>query len=315
MSDNKYLKLGAFFDGRPGHEKQTVGIVTSLQQKISIELVTINVSRKIAPLQVLDVVRYYAAPSREKYPDLADCNLLIGTGTHTHLPMLDVKKVHGLPVVTCMSPASYLQNRFDLIFSPQHDRPEKAANIVETVGPPNPNCDTGRHEDDRVLLLCGGSDPKSHSWNSDEIVACFEKLVQHGPSRKYILSSSPRTPVETVLQLISLADQYDNIDFHDFANTPRGWVEKQYERCAQVWVTADSISMVYEALSSGCRVGIVPVRWRRHDSKFSRSVQYLMKTGRVVDVEDYLYSNHTWRSHEALNEAGRCADEILKRFL
>jgi hypothetical protein len=73
--------------------------------------------------------------------------------------------------------------------------------------------------------------------------------------------------------------------------------------------------MVYEALSSGCKVGIIPVRWRKKNSKFITSEKYLYEQDMVLDLEGYLSHGREWKDHPALNEASRCADEILQRFL
>ena len=73
--------------------------------------------------------------------------------------------------------------------------------------------------------------------------------------------------------------------------------------------------MVYEALSSGCKVGIIPVRWRKKNSKFIISEKYLHGHEMVIDLQGYLANDTTWKDHPALNEANRCADEIISRFL
>ena len=40
----KNLVLWRFMDGKPGHEKQTAGLIYNLKQHIDVELVTINCS-------------------------------------------------------------------------------------------------------------------------------------------------------------------------------------------------------------------------------------------------------------------------------
>jgi uncharacterized protein len=315
MTANKHMKIGVFFDGRPGHEKQTKGIVARLAERIDVDLITVQVTKKQALKQIADWLLYFSFSRKSPGRDLQHCNLLIGTGTHTHLPMLQVKKVYHIPVVTCMTPSSLLQNKFDLIFSPQHDGVKEQDNIFFTVGPPNPNVDLGQHLDDHVLILCGGADPKSHSWSDDSIIGGITALLERDSQKKYIVSSSPRTPKKTSMTISRLAKGYHNVDFFDFHDTPSGWIENQYNQCRQVWVTADSISMVYEALSSGCQVGIIPVQWLKSQSKFQRSEKFLRKSGFILDLETYLQGEDFTLNKQALNEAERCAAEILRRFL
>jgi mitochondrial fission protein ELM1 len=105
------------------------------------------------------------------------------------------------------------------------------------------------------------------------------------------------------------------LTFYRSLNTPAGWVEKEYGMNGTVWVTADSISMVYEALSAGCSVGILPVKWLQQDNKFQKSLTILHQKKMIVDF-------HEWQSGEKMpvppaepfNEAVRCAREILRRW-
>ncbi len=73
-----------------------------------------------------------------------------------------------------------------------------------------------------------------------------------------------------------------NVVLRRFADTGPGWIEERYAECLKVWVTADSMSMVYEALSAGCRVGLLPVRWKAEKNKFRRSAEYLIENGLAV---------------------------------
>ena len=98
-----------------------------------------------------------------------------------------------------------------------------------------------------------------------------------------------------------------------FADTPPGWLADRFAEASRIWVTEDSVSMVYEALSSGAAVGVLPVP--------------RIKIGRVVRGLDELLSKRlatsfdAWRSGvelqrpvETFNEAKRVSQEILGRF-
>ncbi|MEE4240391.1 MAG: ELM1/GtrOC1 family putative glycosyltransferase [Desulfopila sp.] len=315
MTGKTPLKIGVFLDGRPGHEKQTMGIVDRLRKKNVVDVTTIRVTKKGIFRQIADWLLYFSFFKRVPERKLRGCNLLIGTGTHVHLPMLHVKKYYHIPVITCMTPSSLLQKKIDLIFSPQHDGLHEQDNVFLTVGPPNSNVDMGEHLENHVLVLCGGIDSKSHVWRDDAIINGIIAIIERDPSKQYILSSSPRTPVETSKKLKAVAEELDNVDFFDFLDTPSGWVERRYNECRQVWVTADSISMVYEALSSGCQVGIIPVAWLGGRSKFMRSEKFLRESGFTLELKDYLHGKDFPKTKKTLNEAERCADEILRRFV
>ncbi len=315
MSKHGTYIIGAFFDGRPGHEKQTSGILDQLERKKHVKIIPVTIGKEKVSQQISGWIKYFCSFRGPANPDLTDCDLLIGTGTHTHLPMLLQKSHFHIPVVTCMTPATFIQNKFDLIFAPQHDDISDEKNVFRTIGPPNQNYNKGVHLAERTLILIGGVDPQSHYWSNEEITDHLKKLIPHEAGREVIISSSPRTPTETVASLESIAEAFKNVSFFNYKDTPSGWVEKEYSQCEQVWVTGDSISMVYEALSSGCKVGIIPVRWRRKKSKFITSEKYLYDHEMVIDLHGYLFHGKEWKDHNVLNEASRCADEIISRFL
>lgn len=301
-------------DGTPGHEKQTHGILKSLQKKIKAEVDYINVKKNSPVYQILSWGRYFFSIPHKSESDHFDYDLMIGTGTHTHLPMLLCKKKNQIPVVSCMLPSSILVNDFDLLFVPKHDNATVRDNIVTTVGPPTTCENLGKHDDNKILILIGGIDQKSHEWNSETIVQQIKKLIESDLSKEFIISSSPRTPLDTIEKISALSARYENARFYKFQDTPSGWVEDQYNINKYVWVTGDSISMVYEALSSGCRVGLMPVKWRKNNSKYLRSEKYLKDKGYTVSLETYLDGQACWKNEEVFNESNRCAEEIIRRW-
>ncbi len=99
-----------------------------------------------------------------------------------------------------------------------------------------------------------------------------------------------------------------------FEKTPKGWIEDQYARARLTWVSADSVSMVYEALSAGCLVGVLSVQWKNKNSKLARAIEQSEKNDKILTFETWKNDNRAWPDHAGLNEASRCAREILKRW-
>jgi hypothetical protein len=182
------------------------------------------------------------------------------------------------------------------------------------VGAPNCAKNKGRHRDDCGLILLGGVDLKSHRWDSALITRMVRQLVQAEPTLHWTVSSSPRTPEETVRLIKGLVTDHPGLKFFDFKETRPGWIEAQYDRNRVVWVTADSISMIYEALTAGCRVGILPMQWNRANGKFKKNEDFLLKRGLVVSFSSWVQGNATWRDNIELNEAQRCAERILQKW-
>lgn len=308
------LKVAVFLDGRPGHEKQTLGIIQALSDLTPVETKEVRVQRERGWKRVLHTLRYFLSIDIPIQDDFDDFDLMIGTGTATHLPMLSCKRKNNLPVVTCMTPASHLLRRFDLCFIPQHDSPAPAENVFTTIGPPNCSSSLGSHSLNHALILVGGIDHKSHHWSESLLEQQVRSLIEEAPQLTWTISSSPRTPRQSVEILEKISQELSNVTFCNYRSTPPGWVEKEYNQNQWVWVTADSLSMVYEALSAGCKVGILPVRWKNPRSKFVVSESFLIEKGLVVSFGDKEGWSGVNKSMKPFNEAKRCAKELLCRW-
>jgi mitochondrial fission protein ELM1 len=316
------LSIVAYFDGRPGHEKQTRGIL----QVMSAITATVVLHKKVvvsSSAYCKNWAAYLLSSLRNPGVEnnLGPVDLIIGTGTHTHIPMLLEKNARlkladkQVRVVTCMSPDTILRRKFDLCCIPIHDDPLPRENVFVTLGPPGPAVFEKKHNSGRGLILIGGLDKKSHTWNSRTIAGQIQDIITKHPSMQWTVSSSPRTPEDTCKTLEDMAFSNQQLRFYRSKNTPAGWIEEQYALHGIVWVTADSISMVYEALSAGCSVGILPVEWLHQDNKFQKSLNILYEKKMVVNFNEWLTGTKMPAgSVESFNEAERCAREILRRW-
>ena len=84
-------------------------------------------------------------------------------------------------------------------------------------------------------------------------------------------------------------------------------------RAGQAWATADSVSMVYEALTAGAAVGILDVP-RKRASRISRGLDRLAADGWVTSVVDWQQRPPLHRPPGVFNEAERCARWIVERW-
>lgn len=316
------LSVIAFCDGRPGHDKQTRGVVQALASLTELEAEYIKIPRPGIRQDIGDWSRYlrsllFPRTAGKAKPATA---VIIGTGAHTHLPMLLYRRSSLIDdpgstrVVTCMSPNPLLVDNFDLCFVPRHDSTKENSNIFITNGPPCAVVPGNRHDNGRGLILVGGLDRKSHHWQTDRVTADISTIIKRERSRQWTVSSSPRTPADTVSRLRELAQSNGNFSFFAAADTPAGWIEEQYARHRYVWVTGDSISMIYEALTAGCAVGILPVEWRKKDNKFQRSIDLLLRDRQINSFDNWLAGQESAAPQTVFNEAARCAVEILRRW-
>ncbi len=311
----KPLRIIALLDGRAGHEKQTLGVIEALGKMTNTQTEYKHLTHLTPATTLRNWCRYLSIIIKKpEPPSNGPADLVIGTGSHTHLALLLLKNRTGAKAVTCMTPMFPLNRAFDLCLIPRHDRPRPAENIFVTTGPPSTARSYGTHAPDKGLILVGGIDEKSHRWQTPLVLKQIRSIIETTPGYHWTISSSPRTPEETSNQLQHLIATYPRAVFFDAMDTPRGWIETQYSESSVAWVTADSVSMVYEALTAGCAVGILPVQWKKPNNKFQRSIADLYAAGLAVSYDKWLSGTPLPCPGSPLNEADRCAHEILRRW-
>jgi mitochondrial fission protein ELM1 len=122
-----------------------------------------------------------------------------------------------------------------------------------------------------------------------------------------MVTSSRRTPPD-ILAKFSLMDNTETMP-HTLCHP--GWLIEQMALSGQIWVTEDSVSMLYEALSSGARVGMIKVP-REKQGRVSTGVDTLVKEGRLPEPGSFQLTDP---GMEPLQETLRCAYWITGRWL
>ena len=138
------------------------------------------------------------------------------------------------------------------------------------------------------------------------------QLIQENSNIQWTLTTSRRTPSDCTQQLTELF--YPNLEVIPVEKTPSGWVAEKLQECKFAWVSEDSVSMVYEALTAGALTGLLTVPAKKQASRVQNSVRLLLEQQRVVRFER---RNPLFESENKtiLAEADRCADYIITRLL
>ncbi len=311
------LSIVVFLEGSPGHEKQSRAVVAEiccLLSGVHVQEVTLPRKGQVQRLLQRLCVPLCAEHCLKDVGIARPPDLIIGTGAATHSVLLAAKQRYQVPVVTCMAPRRSLRPQFDLCLVPRHDRLPAGENIFITDGPPALSAVTGPKDPEKGLILLGGSGFFSGlSWKTRDILHFVSSVAQKDSHRQWIVSSSPRTPQETCERIARFARETKMVTFCHYADTPSGWVEERYQESAVVWVTVDSISMMYEALSAGCRVGVYPLRSRIRGSKYQIVLENFIERHWVVDFPGWMQGQEI-PAPVQLNEARRCAEEIVRRW-
>ncbi len=290
-------------DGKPGHENQTLGLVNALRDLTPIETFDLPAPRRSQCLQ------WWFA---KKFPPgnlLPPPQLILGAGHSTHLTVLAARRRFGGKAVVLMKP-SLPYWLFDLSIVPRHDGPAEAANVVLTRGVLNLVAPSQKQEPGQGLILIGGPS-SAYGWSNPSILEQIDAVVSSQLMVKWNLTTSRRTPTE-FLKLLK-AQQRPNLTVVPQKETGPNWVPNQLASASQVWVSEDSVSMVYEALTSGARVGLLEVP-RIRSGRVARGVQELKDMGWITRFADWNRGGPLPSPKHQLHESARCAGLIVERF-
>jgi len=286
--------LWRFSDGTPGHDAQTLGLVRALQARCNVDVHELAVGNRLAAFGAWLAGRYTAGRGLP-VPDL-----LIGAGHATHWHLLAARRAVGGRAIVLMQPS--LPNRlFDLCLVPEHDNPRPAANVLVTHGVLNTLTPSRERAVDRGLILLGGPSPH-YRWNDAGVLAQIDARLAAQPQLHWQVLVSRRTPASTVQALRARR----GLEWL----APETPLADVLSRAAQVYVSEDSVSMVYEALTSGAPTGLLAVP-RRSAGRVSAGVDALVARGWVAAPG----AREKPPSPPALDEAGRCADWIVEQWL
>lgn len=298
-----------FSDGKPGHEAQTQGLINALAQRRQLQVHELSVHDYRRGL--LDLVQKRFAPGTA----LPAPALLIGAGHATHWPLLAARRARGGRIIVLMKP-SLPRSWFDLCIIPQHDSVPAGDKVFITQGPLNTLSTKTRTAGNTAdasqgLFLIGG--PSSHyAWSEPDMLQQIQQVVRATPSVNWLLTTSRRTPATFLAAL--QANPARNLELIPHSATAPGWVARQLAQVAQVWVSEDSMSMIFEALTAGAGVGLLQVPAKR----LSRITRY---SASLIDAA-YVTAFAAWQPGSLLpapaqpfNEAQRCARWLDEQWL
>ncbi len=288
------MRIAWFRDGKPGHENQALGLLEALQARCDCHWQAHDVRqggsghflRRQGPFQ-----------------------LAVAAGHATHGALCRAR-FSGVRTVLLMRPSLpfWLARRcFDTMIIPQHDQPPEHARVLATRGalnrmhPQKPQAQTG-------MILLGG--PSAHvCWEDERQLERVQMLLHADAGWRWILADSRRTPEATRQGLRFLAGQ-TGAHYQPWEACPPGWLAETLPQQARIWVSADSVSMIYEALSTAADVGLLPVQWKKAN-RLAMGLETLL-------AQQWLLPFETWRqgadfpSRPILQEADRAAEWLLQ---
>jgi uncharacterized protein len=290
-------------DGRPGHENQVKGLTEAIARRIPVQCCDIVIDRSLGGLRSL-------IPGRMSFAEsLPVPDLLVGAGHSTHVPMLIWQKRFGGKTVVVMKP-SLPTTLFDLCLIPAHDNLRfDTGNVVRTNGTLNRIRPSAHHDPQRGLILTGG--PSKHFLWSDETVTAQLLKILRRDRRSWTLATSVRTP-DSFIQ--SWRAHSPDVPLATSLERCPQWLPEQLAECGTVWVTCDSMSMIYEALTANARVGLLELR-ATNRGRISRNVRRLTDLGLTTTSSQWLAGLELPVHAIHDSESDRCSLMVVERCL
>lgn len=287
-------------DGKAGHRSQALGLFQAIQrQQHNADFQEVLID-KLSLLQLFKAIWTRSLPVLSSYPDM-----IIGVGSHTHFRVWLLGKVFPKAKTIILMKPSLPFSWFDYVVIPEHDGIIASDHILITQGALNPILNEHRHQPSRILIALGGSS-KRHQWNADKVLASLAQIVEQNPLADIVLTTSRRTPPEFLDQLRQQGFA-KHLQIFPVQETPQGWIFEEMQKAEAVWVTEDSVSMVYEALTAGCQVGIILIDRLKQD-RITHSIDLLLQQEIVSTVNKL----EQLPQPRAFKEAERIAIEIIK---
>lgn len=281
------LHILVISDGKAGHENQSRGLAEAMARLRPAEIHTLRMDAGKGFL-----ARFKAAAAGAG--KLPSPDYVLAAGHATQAVALWIAWKYGARSICLMKPGLPV-SWFHRCVCPRHDFIGKRipANVITTEGALNRVLPGTGEKSGRLFLIGGPS--KTHGWDGVALTAQIKDIAGEGA---WQAADSRRTP-EGFLD--ELKKELPGLEIFPHRQTPPGWLAGQLSALETVWVTEDSVSMIYEALSGGAKVGVLDMPRLRPDARVIRGLEALRAEG-FFDPEN---------PPRPLAEADRCAALLL----
>ncbi len=299
--DSKPLILWLLGDGKPGHENQSLGLADAIARQSHCEVHRISIAGKRGlPARIQAAVQASAGLPR---PDL-----IIAAGHATHPALLWLARKHRAKSIVLMRP-SLPMGWFDLCIVPSHDfkNPPRRENVIVTQGALNRVAPPDAGERNGGLILIGGPS-RTHGWDGEKLLSALTEITATGT---WQLTDSRRTPAGFSDEI---RKRLPAVEVFPHQQTPTDWLPAKLAAAESVWVTEDSVSMIYEALSSGAKVGLLSTPRVKNSSRVLLGLERLVTARFLTPYGTWQGARRLSTPPEILREADRCARELISHL-
>lgn len=292
----KRMVVWVFHDARPGHLSQLEGLSNRLSFHAHCEFHWFDITHKKLGVQHFlffpDILKKTAKP-----------DLIIAAGHSTHLSLLIAGLKLNAFTSVIMKPSLPLCF-FDAVICPKHDNLKNSNRVFNTFGPINKIDQTQRNNTTLNktlnLILIGGLSKHFH-FDETSIIDQIKNICLKNTDTQWIVSNSPRTPQTMNKALTQL--EHANLHFHDYQQGKLGPLQDILLKTKFTWITPDSMSMIFESLSAGSKVGLIKCE-PKNNKRIVKQIRYLSDKGYLLDsvnndAMNSLNNNLPWEADRA----------------
>ncbi len=290
-------------DNKPGHYNQLKGLGNRLRVLCGASIHWVDTTTLRTPLW-----RALLGVTPTLDTSLPAPSLIIGAGTGSHRLLLALRRKRKARTVVLMRPAFPL-SWVDAAIIPEHDRAKPSRTTLITEGVINTQTPMARITDKPEALVLIGGPSRHYNWDDDLIFNQLVQLLKTYPDWRWTISGSRRTPEALQQRLAELAGL--KVTVADSTRTHVDWLSHALAASRAVWVTPDSNSMVFEAVTAGLPTGVFELT-ARANSRVANSVAALIQRGQVASYSDQAAVMDSHRKPSAsLWEADRAARWLM----
>ncbi|MDT8406287.1 MAG: ELM1/GtrOC1 family putative glycosyltransferase [Methylococcales bacterium] len=289
------MRLALISDGKTGHQNQLKGLAQALAG------LGASHCQWLYPRHAGDicVLKQLTTP----------VDAVFGAGHRTHGLVLVAGWQMRASTVLLMKPSLPL-SWFDWVIAPAHDGLADAGNVISTEGVLNGIESGGPHLASQTLILIGGP-CKHYQWQAESLIAQLRTLTRCAADQQLTLLTSRRTPVGFI-EVVQ--HHFPNIACIAPSDAGVDVLPDLLAGAGQVWVTEDSVSMVYEALTSGAKVGVLTLQPVGKHSRVVQSMARLKARAWVTPLQVFEQTGTLAAAPGPLNEARRVAALLYDRL-
>jgi mitochondrial fission protein ELM1 len=289
-------------DDKPGHRNQLRGLADRLRALSGAACHWLSVADRRCSL-------WQCWRGANLAPSLPAPTMAIAAGSGTHRALLATGRHFRCPVVLLMKP-NFPYAWLDAAIVPAHDQPPSRSNVLATRGALNAVMPVAELPLARRGLMLIGGESSHFGWNRAALIRQILVLCGETPDWQWVLTDSRRTPAGF---MPALAGQLPgNLELIPHADTSPEWLPGQLAASRRVWVTPDSVSMVYESLTAGVPTGLFDLP-DGGQGRVVQGVRRLLDDGLAMSFADRAGLDEGGQ-RPGLWEAERAARWLVARF-